>query len=298
MYFVAFVFTTVLEEFDKFFYNKKHSLVKETFMERRQIVAAIVKIANELDQMGMYSEANELTKVAQAAGSQFMKGLRGVGEGFKGIGESTARGITGLGKDVAKGVGSGYDAARQGVSDAGELLGNMGSESGYSTGAGAREMGMGSANISNAQIDAQIESLRTFVSRNDTKSADTLARTIDGDILRKIQVINNGPGAGTTTAKEEVAELMRKQFEVRQLRKKVQPRSAVDLASRGEANQLQSNRTFLSEWVNNRKRRAGRPLTKGELYQMAINERDMNFANDIQGYLEDKGFMGRNDIVK
>jgi hypothetical protein len=274
-----------------FFIIKKHPLVKETFMERRQIVAAIVKIANELDQMGMYSEANELTKIAQSAGSQFMQGLRDIGEG-------SMRGITGLGKDIAKGVGSGYDAARQGVSDAGELLGNMGSESGYSTGAGAREMFMGAANISNAQIDAQIESLRTFVSRNDTKAVDTLARTIDGDILRKIQVINNGPGAGTTTAKEEVAKLMRKQFEVRQLRKKVQPRSAVDLASRGEADQLQSNRTFLSEWVNNRKRRAGRPLTKGELYQMAINERDMNFANDIQGYLEDKGFMGRNDIVK
>lgn len=249
-------------------------------MERRKIVAAIVKIANELDSIGMYEEANELTKVAQAAGSQFMKGLKDLGEG-------TMRGITGLGRDV-----------NEGFSAAGEVLGNMGSEAGYSTGAGAREMGMGAANISNAQIDAQIESLRTFVSRNDTKSADTLARTIDGDILRKIQVINNGPGAGTTTAKEEVAKLMRKQFEVRQLRKKVQPRSAVDLASRGEADQLQSNRTFLSEWVNNRKRRAGRPLTKGELYQMAINERDMNFANDIQGYLEDKGFMGRNDIVK
>jgi|LauGreDrversion4_2_1035121.scaffolds.fasta_scaffold426168_2 hypothetical protein len=249
-------------------------------MERRKIVAAIVKIANELDSIGMYEEANELTKVAQAAGSQFMKGLKDLGEG-------TMRGITGLGRDV-----------NEGFSAAGEVLGNMGSEAGYSTGAGAREMGMGAANISNAQIDAQIESLRTFVSRNDTKSADTLARTIDGDILRKIQVINNGPGAGTTTAKEEVAKLMRKQFEVRQLRKKVQPRSAVDLASRGEADQLKSNRTFLSEWVNNRKRRAGRPLTKGELYQMAINERDMNFANDIQGYLEDKGFMGRNDIVK
>jgi hypothetical protein len=249
-------------------------------MERRKIVAAIVKIANELDSIGMYEEANELTKVAQAAGSQFMKGLKDLGEG-------TMRGITGLGRDV-----------NEGFSAAGEVLGNMGSEAGYSTGAGAREMGMGAANISNAQIDAQIESLRTFVSRNDTKSADTLARTIDGDILRKIQMINNGPGAGTTTAKEEVAKLMRKQFEVRQLRKKVQPRSAVDLASRGEADQLKSNRTFLSEWVNNRKRRAGRPLTKGELYQMAINERDMNFANDIQGYLEDKGFMGRNDIVK
>lgn len=261
-------------------------------MERRQIVAAIVKIANELDQMGMYSEANELTKVAQAAGSQFMKGLRDIGEG-------SMRGLTGLGRDVAKGVGSGYDAARQGVSDAGELLGNMGSESGYSTGAGAREMGMGSADTSNAQIDAQISTLRDFVSRRvDTQTVDTLARKIDGDILRKIQMINNGPGAASTTAKEEVAELMRKQFEVRQLRKKVQPRSAVDLALRSQAKQFKSDRALLNEFVNNRKIRAGRPLTKGELYQMALNERDMNFANDIQGYLEDRGFMDRNDIVK
>lgn len=228
----------------------------------------------------MYEEANELTKVAQAAGAQFMQGLRDIGQG-------TMRGISGLGRDI-----------NEGVSAAGEVLGNIGSEAGYGVGANAREMSMGSANISNAQIDAQIDTLRTFVGRGDTQTADTLARTIDGDILRKIQNINNGPGAGTTKAKEEVAELMRKQFEVRKLRKKIQPRSAVDLASRGEADQLKSNRTFLSEWVNNRKRRAGRPLTKGELYQMALNERDMNFANDIQGYLEDKGFMGRNDIVK
>jgi hypothetical protein len=249
-------------------------------MERRKIVAAIVKIANELDSIGMYEEANELTKVAQAAGSQFMKGLKDLGEG-------TMRGITGLGRDV-----------NEGFSAAGEVLGNMGSEAGYSTGAGAREMGMGAANISNAQIDAQIESLRTFVSRNDTKSADTLARTIDGDILRKIQVINNGPGAGTTTAKEEVAKLMRKQFEVRQLRKKVQPRSAVDLALRGQADQLNNSNEYLSEWVNNRKRRAGRPLSKVELYQIALQEKDENFANSVSSYLNDKGFKGRNDIVK
>jgi hypothetical protein len=263
-----------------FFIIKKHPLVKETFMERRKIVAAIIDIANQLDEMGMYSEANQLTKVAQAAGSQFMKGLKDMGEG-------TMRGIGGLTRDI-----------NEGLSSAGEVLGNMGSEAGYGMNANARELGMGSADTSNAQIDAQISTLRDFVSRNDTKSVDTLARKIDGDILRKIQMINNGPGAGSTTAKEEVAKLMRKQFEIRQLRKQVQPRSAVDLASRGEKDQLNSNRTFMSEWVNNRKRRAGRPLTKGELYQMALNERDMNFANDIQGYLEDKGFMGRNDIVK
>lgn len=260
-------------------------------MERRKIIAAIIDVANQLDEMGMYAEANQLTKVAQAAGSQFMQGLRDIGEG-------TARGIKGLGRDVGKGLSSGYEAAKQGFSDAGEVLGNMGSEAGYSTGAGAREIGMGYADTSSAQIDAQISTLRDYVSRNDTKSVDTLARKIDGDILRKIKMINSGPGAQTTTAKEEVAELMRKQFEIRELRKKVQPRSAVDLASRGEKGQLNSNRAFMSEWVNNRRTRAGRPLTKGELYQIALNERDMNFANDVQAYLEDKHFMGRNDIVK
>ena len=97
-------------------------------MERRKIVAAIIDIANQLDEMGMYSEANQLTKVAQAAGSQFMKGLRDIGEG-------TARGIKGLGRDINEGL----RGVSQGFSDAGELLGNMGSEAGYATGATHRQ---------------------------------------------------------------------------------------------------------------------------------------------------------------
>lgn len=256
-------------------------------MNKKVIVAKLVSIANELDEMGLYNEANTLTKVAQAAGNKFMEGLRGIGEGARQIGEGTERGVRGFNRDI-----------NQGFEAAGDVLNSIGSEAGYGVGAGARELGMGAANISNAQIDAQIDTLRSYVGRNDTQGVDQLARTIDTDISRKIQMINNGPGAGTTKAKEEVAELMRKQFEVRKLRKKVQPRSATDLALRAEKGQLNSNRTFLSEWVNNRKTRAGRPLTKGELYEMALNERDMNFANDIQAYLEDKGFMKRTDIVK
>lgn len=256
-------------------------------MERRQIVAAIVKIANELDQMGMYSEANELTKVAQAAGSQFMKGLRDIGEG-------SMRGITGLGKDVAKGVGSGYDTYRQNVSDAGELLGNIGSEAGYGADAAKREFEMGYAPTSNAEINAQIESLRTFVSRKDFDAASSEAKRIDVLISNKIQKINNGPGAGTTKAKEEVAELMGKQFEVRKLRTKVQPRSGAGSAYRGQANQMHDPK-MVNDWIYNNS--VGKSLTKGQLYDLAIQEKGDSFANSMAQQLSDKNIIRREQIV-
>jgi hypothetical protein len=120
-----------------FFIIKKHPLVKETFMERRKIVAAIIDIANQLDEMGMYSEANQLTKVAQAAGSQFMQGLRDIGEG-------TARGIKGLGRDIGKG----FEATKQGFSDAGELMGGGASNLGFGIVNPATEMGLGASEIS------------------------------------------------------------------------------------------------------------------------------------------------------
>lgn len=252
-------------------------------MERRQIVAAIVKIANELDQIGMYSEANQLTKVAQAAGNQFMEGLRNIGEG-------AMRGIGGLGRDMGKG----FEATKQGFSDAGELLGNMGSEAGYATGANARELGMGSAPTSNAEINAQIETLRSYIDRKDYDTASSEAKRIDALIFNKIQKINNGPGAGTETAKQEVIELMRKQVEVRKLRTKVQPRSGAGLAFRGQENQLQ-NPKMVNDWIYNNS--VGKNLTKGQLYDLAKQEKGDSFANTMSQQLSDKNITRREQIV-
>lgn len=259
-------------------------------MERRQIVAAIIKIANELDEMGMYSEANQLTKVAQAAGSQFMKGLKDVGEG-------TMRGIKGLGRDIGKGLESGYEATKQGFSDAGELLGNMGSEAGYGVGSNARELGMGSANISNSRIDSQINTLKTYVDRkSDPVSVDQLARTIDSLIMEKIDAIQNGPGAQTQAAKNEVIALQQKAFQVRELRKKVQPRSGAGMAARANEGQIGQDPTYVNNWIANRIR--GKQMTKGELYELAIEENGLNFANTVSQNLNDKNITRREQIVK
>ena len=259
-------------------------------MERRQIVAAIIKIANELDEMGMYSEANQLTKVAQAAGSQFMKGLKDVGEG-------TMRGIKGLGRDIGKGLESGYEATKQGFSDAGELLKNMGSEAGYGVGSNARELGMGSANISNSRIDSQINTLKTYVDRkSDPVSVDQLARTIDSLIMEKIDAIQNGPGAQTQAAKNEVIALQQKAFQVRELRKKVQPRSGAGMAARANEGQIGQDPTYVNNWIANRIR--GKQMTKGELYELAIEENGLNFANTVSQNLNDKNITRREQIVK
>lgn len=252
-------------------------------MERRKIVAAIIDIANQLDEMGMYSEANQLTKVAQAAGRQVMKGLKDVGDG-------TMKGFLGLGRDINEGL----RGVSQGFSDAGELLGNMGSEAGYATGANARELGMGSAPTSNAEINAQIETLRNYIERKDFDTASYEAKRIDVLISNKIQKINNGPGAGTTTAKEEVAELMRKQFEVRKLRTKVQPRSGAGVAYRGQANQMHDPK-IVNDWIYTNS--VGKNLTKGQLYDLAKQEKGDSFANSMAQQLNDKNITRREQIV-
>ena len=252
-------------------------------MERRKIVAAIIDIANQLDEMGMYAEANQLTKVAQAAGNQVMKGLRDIGEG-------TARGIKGFGRDVGKG----FEAAKQGFSDAGEVLNNIGSEAGYGLGADQREFEMGYAPTSNAEINAQIETLRNYIERKDFDTASSEAKRIDVLISNKIQKINNGPGAGTTTAKEEVAELMRKQFEVRKLRTKVQPRSGAGVAYRGQANQMHDPK-IVNDWIYTNS--VGKNLTKGQLYDLAKQEKGDSFANSMAQQLSDKNITRREQIV-
>lgn len=258
-------------------------------MERRQIVAAIVKIANELDQMGMYSEANELTKVAQAAGSQFMKGLRDIGEG-------SMRGITGLGKDVAKGVGSGYDAARQGVSDVGEVLDNMGSEAGYNLGADQREFEMGYADLSNQRIDSQMEVLKDYIRQNNKEGLSFKANDLYGKIQEKVNMIQSRPGAQTTSAKNEINRLKAKQLQVMKLRDHFKRGSGATMSTRANEGQFGTPSPEIVAFVDNRAR--GNNKTKAQIYEMAMAERDENFANSVASFLTGQGYRNRTDIVK
>jgi hypothetical protein len=258
-------------------------------MERRKIVAAIVKIANELDSIGMYEEANELTKVAQAAGAQFMQGLRDIGQG-------TMRGIKGLGRDIGKGLESGYETTKQGFSDANELLENMGSESGYNLGAGKREFEMGYANISNQRIDSQIQALKDQVAQGRKSGITQKAEEINSLIEEKVSLIMNGPGGQTTNAKNEVNALRQKQFEVRKLRDSFKPGNPATMINRSNEGQFGTAAPEIIAFVDNRAR--GNNKTKAQIYEMAINERDENFANNVAAYLSSQGYRNRTDIVK
>ena len=258
-------------------------------MERRKIVAAIIDIANQLDEMGMYSEANQLTKVAQAAGSQFMQGLRDIGVG-------TARGIKGLGRDVGKGIGSGYDAAKQGLSDAGELIDNMGSEAGYNLGADQREFEMGYADLSNQRIDSQMEVLQDYIAQRNKEGLSQKANDLYGRIQEKVNMIQKRPGAQTTSAKNEINRLKAKQLQVMKLRDHFKRGSGAEMFSRANEGQFGTPSPEISAFINNRAK--GNNLTKAQIYEMAVAEKGENFANNVASFLTRQGYKDRNSIVK
>lgn len=264
-------------------------------MNKKVIVAKLVSIANELDEMGLYNEANTLTKVAQAAGNKFMEGLRGIGEGARGIGEGTYRGITGLGRDIGRGLDSAYETTKQGFSDAGELLENMGSEAGYNLGADQREFEMGYANISDQRINSQIEALKDLVRQKNKRAVSQKAEDINALIEEKINIIQKSPGAQTTSAKNQVVSLRAKQFEVRKLRDSFKPGSGADIGARANVGQFGVPTAELVAFISNRAK--GNNKTKAQIYEMALQERDENFANNVAKYLERQGYT-RDMIVK
>ena len=257
-------------------------------MERRKIVAAIVEIANQLDEMGMYAEANQLTKVAQAAGNQVMKGLRDIADG-------TARGFQGFGRDLGKGLKGTYDAAKQGVSDVGEVLDDMGSNYGYGVGAEKREFEMGYAPTSNESINRKIEVLKTQIQQGNKSGITSTAQGINALIEEKIQTIMSQPGAQTTSAKNEIVALRQKQFEVRKLRDSFKPGSGSTTGRRSDEGQFNTPVPEIIAFIDNRARKTN--LTKAQIYEMAVAERGPEFANDVASHLTSQGFQ-RDQIVK
>ena len=257
-------------------------------MERRKIVAAIVEIANQLDEMGMYAEANQLTKVAQTAGEQAARGLRDLGVG-------TMRGIKGFGRDLSKGLKGTYDAAKQGVSDVGEVLDSVGGEYGYGVGRDKREFEMGYAPTSNESINRKIEVLKTQIQQGNKSGITFTAQTINALIEEKIQTIMSQPGAQTTSAKNEIVALRQKQFEVRKLRDSFKPGSGSTTGRRSDEGQFNTPVPEIIAFIDNRARKTN--LTKAQIFEMAVAERGPEFANDVAAHLTSQGFQ-RDQIVK
>jgi len=241
--------------------------------------------------MGMYSEANELTKVAQAAGSPGSQTMRG----FRDIADGTARGIKGLGRDVGKGIGRGYDAARQGLSDAGELMGEGASNLGFGMANPATELGLGASEISDNMIENRIQRVRDLAARHDNEGASKEASLVDSNIAIKIDNIRQSPGGGSQAAKDKITQLMQKQFEIRKYIKKDLKGTGLPMALRSQENQL-SNTPDINDYIYNRASK--RPLTRVQLYDMAKQEHGDNFANSVAAKLSEKGYTDRNQIVK
>jgi hypothetical protein len=257
-------------------------------MERRKIVAAIVKIANELDSVGMYEEANELTKVAQAAGAKFMEGLRDMGEGV-------SRGIGGLARDTGKALKGTYDATKQGLSDAGELMSGGASNVGFGMVNPATELGLGASEISDNMIENRIQRVRNLAARHDNEGASNAAQEVDSNIDIKINNIRQGPGGGSQAAKDKITQLMQKQFEIRKYIRKDLKGTGLPMALRAQENQL-SNTPDLNDYIYNRVSK--RPMTRVQLYDMAKQEHGETFANSVAAKLSERGFTGRNQIIK
>ena len=247
-------------------------------MERRKIVAAIIDIANQLDEMGMYSEANQLTKVAQAAGNQVMKGFRDIGEG-------TMKGIKGLGRDI-----------NEGLSSAGEVLGNMGNEAGYNLGADQREFEMGYADLSNQRIDSQMEVLQDYIAQRNKEGLSQKANDLYGRIQEKVNMIQKRPGAQTTSAKNEINRLKAKQLQVMKLRDHFKRGSGATSDNRANEGQFGTPSPEIVAFVSNRAK--SNNLTKAQLYEMAVAEKGENFANSVASFLTGQGYRNRTDIVK
>lgn len=258
-------------------------------MERRKIVAAIIDIANQLDEMGMYSEANQLTKVAQAAGNKVL-------EGFGNIYEGISRGVGGLARDTGKALKGTYDATKQGVSDAGELLDNMGSEAGYNLGRGQREFEMGYADLSDQRIDSSMEVLRDYIAQNNKEGLSQAANALYRRIQEKVNMIQTRPGAQTTSAKNEINRLKAKQLQVMKLRDHFKRGSGATMDNRSNEGQFGTPAPEIVAFVSNRAK--SNNLTKAQIYDMAVAERDKNFANNVASYLTGQGYRNRTDIVK
>jgi len=260
-------------------------------MERRKIIAAIVEIANELDNIGMYEEANQLTKVAQAAGNQFMQGLRDMGTG-------AARGMVGGLKDIGKNIGRGYDIARQGLSDVGELAGGNIANRGFNAVNPAVELGLnaGGSGMSDNQIAADIEIIKDYLARGDQKRANDEAYKIESNIMKKIKNIRALPFGQSQAGKDAVTKLMQQQFQVRQVVKTLPKGTAIPAINRANAGQMGTSNPEMQNFITKARQQGAK--TKADIYNMALQQKGPNFANNIAADLSFNGYGGRDSIVK
>jgi hypothetical protein len=260
-------------------------------MERRKIIAAIVEIANELDNIGMYEEANQLTKVAQAAGQQFMQGLRDMGRGVQ-------RGLSGAARDTANALNSGLQTARQGLSDVGEVVGGNMANKGFNAVNPAVELGLnaGGSGMSDNQIAADIEIIKDYLARGDQKRANDEAYKIEGNIMKKIKNIQAMPFGQSQAGKDAITKLMQQQFQVRQVVKTLPKGTAIPATNRANAGQMGTSNAEMQNFIT--KARQSGAKTKADIYNMALQQKGPNFANNVAADLQSNGYGGRNDVVK
>ena len=244
-------------------------------MDKRKITAQLMDIANELDAYGMYEEADKLTKLAQNEG--FLGGLKQTGRGIVETGKglyNTGAGLFGASYQAGKDLG---EAAREGFKD---LVGSNAAAAAQMQGSFS---GFGVEDIKRLTQQAKFE-----MSRNKPQLAEQYANEA---VMTADKLLARMPPAGSSTAannaRSQVQQLV---LEARGISRQLAgPRGAYQIGARAQEGQLKTSREEVNNWIANRLRTTP-GLTKKQLYDMALAEKDMNFANNVASFLVDKGF--------
>ena len=244
-------------------------------MDKRKITAQLMDIANDLDSYGMYEEADKLTKLAQNEG--FLGGLKQTGRGIVETGKglyNTGAGLFGASYQAGKDLG---EAAREGFKD---LVG--------SNAAAAAQMQGSSSGFGVEDIKRLTQQAKFEMSRNKPQLAEQYANEA---VMTADKLLARMPPVGSSTAannaRSQVQQLV---LEARGISRQLAgPRGAYQIGARSQEGQLKTSREEVNNWIANRLR-ATPGLTKKQLYDMALAEKDMNFANNVASFLVDKGF--------
>lgn len=225
-------------------------------------------IANELDAYGMYEEADKLTKLAQ--NEDFLGGLKQTGRGIV----ETGKGLYNIGAGLFAPLG---EAAREGFKD---LVGSDAAAAAQMQGSAS---GFGVEDIKRLTQQAKFE-----MSRNKPQLAEQYANEA---VMTADKLLARMPPAGSSTAannaRSQVQQLV---LEARGISRQLAgPRGAYQIGARAQEGQLKTSREEVNNWIANRLRTTP-GLTKKQLYDMALAEKDMNFANNVASFLVDKGF--------
>jgi hypothetical protein len=114
--------------------------------------------------------------------------------------------------------------------------------------------------------------------------------------MKKIKNIQSMPFGQSQAGKDAVTKLMQQQFQVIQVVKTLPKGTAIPAVNRANAGQMGTSNPEMDNFIT--KARQSGAKTKADIYNMALQQKGANFANNVAAKLDDSGYGGRNDVVK